>query len=194
MEEKENKLPSNSKSFGIVVYMDDIMYAKTYEENILIHFPITKEYFILHFLKHLYTEGIGAKNNVECIVIGHEHGPENGKCHGQIYIKFENKIRKLFKPGKLTIDGLNYLYMAQTSKQPAKLRNYCKKDNDFYEIIPCKTIKEILRENALLDDLMDVDDPYDKLLNNGNLTDKQILTIFKNCPITEYKKDPKTYI
>ena len=188
-EEKENKFPSNSKSFGIVVYMDDIVYAKTYEENMTIHFPIPKEFFIFRFLKHLYDGNIGAKNNIECIVIAHEHGEVNGKCHQQIYIKFENKIRKLFKPGKLTIDGLNYLYMAQTSKSPAKLRNYCKKGNDFYEILPCKTIKEILRENALLDDLMDVDDPYDKLLNNGNLTDKQILTIFKNCPVTEYKKD-----
>lgn len=188
-EEKETKIPSNSKSFGIVVYMDDIMYTDNHDENMKIHFPITKEFFVLHFLKHLYDINIGNKNNLECIVIGHEHGNANGKCHAQIFIKFENKIRKPFKPGKFTVDNLNYLYMAQTSKQPAKLKNYCKKCNDFYELIPCKPIKDILRENALLDDLIDVDDPYDKLLNDERLTDKQILTIFKNCPVTEYKKD-----
>ena len=189
MEEENDKIPFQSKSFGIVVYMDDIMYVDDYEKNKDIHFPIPKEYFILYFLKHLYDKGIGKKNEVECIVIGHEHGETNGKCHMQIYIKFEQKIRKKILPGKVTIDGLNYLYMAQKTKTPAKLRNYCKKGGDFYELIPCKTIKDILRENALLDDLMDVDDPYDKLLNTENLSDKQILTIFKNCPITEYKKD-----
>ena len=178
-----------SKSFGIIVYMDNFMYSDQCEKNKNIHFPITKEYFALQFLKHLYEKGIGNKNNVECIVIGHEHGTENQKCHMQIYLKFENKIRRKLAPSKLTIDNLNYLYMAQKGKKPSHLRNYCKKSGDFYELIPCKTIKEILRENALLDDLMDVDDPYDKLLNDEKLTDKQIITIFKGCPVTEYKKD-----
>lgn len=182
----------NSKSFGIIVYMDDSMYEDDPEFDRNIHFPITKEQVLLNLLKSFYDNKIGNKNLINEIVVGHEHGTENGKCHMQIFISFESKIRKMIKPNKFTVDGINYLYMAQSTKTPQKLRNYCKKNHDFYEIMPSESIADILKKNNILDKLMDVEDPYDMLLNKENLSDDQIKTIFKNCNVTEYKKDYMT--
>lgn len=179
----------NTKSFGIVVYMDDSMYKEDPDLNDGIHFPVAKEIVFYNLLKAFYDLGIGNKNNVSYAIIGHEHGDKNRKCHMQILITFSKKIQKKIKPGNFIIDDINYLYMTQKAKTPAKLRNYCRKEGDFIELTPEKNIKEILKENNFIDELIDVDDPYDILLNKENLSDKQIKTIFKNCQITEYKKD-----
>ena len=112
----------NSKSFGIVVYMDDSMYEDDPKFDRDIHFPITKEQVLLNLLKSFYDNKIGNNNLINEIVVGHEHGTENGKCHMQIFISFESKIRKMIKPNKFTVDGINYLYMAQSTKTPQKLR------------------------------------------------------------------------
>ena len=177
-----------SKSFGIVIYMDNKMYTDDPLKNNNIHFPLTKEKIVTGLLKALYDIKLG-NYEVENIVMGHEHGTENNKCHMQVYIKFTQKVRKYIKPGKFVIDEIDLLYIAQKCKTPAKLRNYCKKDNDFIELFPCKLIKDILKDNGIIDKLMDVDDPYDALFHNENLKDEQIVSIFKNCKITEFKKD-----
>lgn len=179
----------NTKSFGIVIYMDDSMYKEDPDLNTGIHFPVTKEIVLYNLLKAFYDSGIGNKNNVSYAIIAHEHGDKNRKCHMQMAITFENKIRSQIKPGKFIIDDITYLYMTQNAKTPAKLRNYCRKDGDFIELTPEKSIKEILKGQGLIDELADVDDPYDVLLNKEDLSDKQIKSIFQNCQITEYKKD-----
>jgi hypothetical protein len=176
-----------SKSFGIVVYMDNKSYSDKIS-NTNIHFPITKEQTAIQLFKAFYDIGLG-KYEVENIVIGHEHGEENNKCHMQIYLKFTEKIRKYIKPGSFIANNTTFLYMTQKCKTPAKMRNYCKKDKCFIESFPCKTIKDILREENIIDELTDVDDPYDTLFHNKNLNDEQIVCIFKTCNVTEYKKD-----
>lgn len=177
-----------SKSFGIVIYMEDDVYSDSPSQNENIHFPSSKEEIYLALLQELYDKKV---NNypLENFVIGHEHGSENKKCHMQIFISFEKRTRKSIEPGFFNIETNRYLYMAQKCKTPKKLRNYCKKGNDFFEVFPCKTIKEILKENGKMDILMDIDDPYDVLLNKNNLEEKQIINIFKNCPVTEFKKN-----
>lgn len=178
----------SSKSFGVIIYMEDSKYKSNKKDNLKIHFPESKENIILGLLTSFYNLNIG-KCEIENIVIGHEHGEENGKCHMQIYIKFINKIRKYIKPGNFVFNGNIYLFMTQKSKTPQKMRNYCKKGGDYIEIFPCKSIKEILKESNIMDPLDDVDDPYDVLLNRNNLSDEQIISIFKNCKVTEFKKD-----
>jgi hypothetical protein len=182
-----NKL--NSKSFGIVIYMDDSAYKEEPKLNKKIHFPIEKQIILLNILKCFYNLGIGNKYNIEALIIAHEHGEKNEKCHMHVYIEYDNKIRKQIKPGSFQVEGNIFLYMVQQSKTPAKLRNYIKKGKDYYETFPNKTTKDILKENQLLDELMDVDDPYDVLLKNDHLSDQQISNIFKNCNVTDYKKD-----
>lgn len=177
-----------SKSFGIVIYMDNTLYSTDTSVNAEIHFPMTKEKIAVGLFKALYDIGLGGFE-VENMVIAHEHGTDNNKCHMQVYIKFSQKVRKYIKPGKFVVDNINLLYMAQKSKTPAKLRNYCRKNGDFIELFPCKAVKDILKEEGILDIFMDVDDPYDTLFHNKSLGDEQIVNIFKNCKITEYKKD-----
>ena len=178
----------NSKSFGVVIYMDEKMYTESKKQNMNIHFPISKEEVVLGIIRCLYDINLG-KYEVENIVIGHEHGEEKNKCHMQMYIKFSSKLRKYMKPGKFIINNIGYLYMFQKAKSQEKLKNYCKKSKDFIELIPCKSVKEILKDNNMIDELYDVDDPYNVMLNKNNLTDEQIISLFKNCNVTEYKKD-----
>lgn len=178
----------DSKSFGVIVYMEPKEYSNNVSENIEIHIPISKESIVFGLLKYLYELGIG-KNEVISITIGHEHGKENMKCHMQIFIKFKDKIRKCLKNGYFDIENKRYLCMFQKAKNAAKLQNYCKKDGDFKDYLPCETITNMLKEHGDLDILMDVDDPYEVLLNNKELKEEQIIDIFRNCKITEYRKD-----
>lgn len=181
------KTTITSKSFGIVVYMDKMAYDGNVS-NADVHFPITKEEVFIKLMESFYNIGLGS-HEVENAIIAHEHGKENNKCHMQIFIKFDRKVRKNIEPNKFILDGITYLYMAQRTKTPAKLKSYCKKQKDFIELFPCESIKNILKEKGILDKLMDVDDPYDTLLNNNSLKEDEIVNIFKNCKVTEYKKD-----
>ena len=114
----------NTKSFGIVIYMDDSIYKEDPDLNNGIHFPVTKEIVFYNLLKAFYDLGIGNKNNISYAIIAHEHGDKNRKCHMQMAITFNNKIQNKIKPGKFIIDDITYLYMAQNAKTPAKLRNF----------------------------------------------------------------------
>ena len=172
----------NCKSFGIVIYQEN-------HEIINDHIPFEKKETIYGLFKRFYELGIGIKNEIENYVIAHEHGDEKNYCHFQIYIKFSNKLRKIIKPDCFIINNIKLLYIAQNAKAPAKLKNYCKKGNDYYEEYPGKTIKEILRENNLIEDTIDVDDPYDLLFNKEGLSCEDIVNIFKNCTNTDYKKN-----
>ena len=144
-----------SKSFGIVVYMDNKSYSDKIS-NTNIHFPITKEQTAIQLFKAFYDIGLG-KYEVENIVIGHEHGEENNKCHMQIYLKFTEKIRKYIKPGSFIANNTTFLYMTQKCKTPAKMRNYC----SFVVFYVCglKTIRissPIFKQNILCSNIKKV--------------------------------------
>ena len=137
--------------------------------------------------------------DIKCkkILIGHEHGTKNFKCHIQGYIEFEKRINKIIKPGIFTVPFLDpnsnyekkdieYLIMFQSSKNSFALQNYIKKkdevvkDNKFmcfdYED---KTIKDIF-QNAD-PDYPDNSNPclneYDLLLTSPNLDIQQLQDI-----------------
>ena len=81
-----------SKSFGIVIYMDSKLYNTDALVNAEIHFPMTKEKIATGLFKALYDIGLGGFE-VESMIMGHEHGTDNNKCHMQVYIKFTQKVR-----------------------------------------------------------------------------------------------------
>lgn len=185
--EADKDILFKTKSFGVIVYMENDMYSINLHANDSIHIPLSKEDFYIVFLKELYRIGLG-----ECplgnIVIGHEHGKENHKCHFQVFIEFTEKIYKTIRPGAIKVNHYNLLYIAQHSKYPVKLRSYCKKCNDFVEFFPEKKIKEILRQKKELDATMDLDDPYGYIISNSNLNDDDIKKVFRYCNATEHKK------
>ena len=48
----------DSKSFGVIVYMEPKEYSNNVSENIEIHIPISKESIVFGLLKYLYELGI----------------------------------------------------------------------------------------------------------------------------------------
>lgn len=179
----------NSKSLGIVMQMEQKRYSDLEEENMERHFLNTKEAILLGFLEEMHRKGVGRKNEIEEIVIGHEHGSEKRKCHMQLFIKFAGKIRTNIKPGEFCVKGETILYITQRARKPTALRNYCKKGGDFLEYFPGKQIKDILHEKGILSAIEDNDDPYDVLFSHENLSEAQVRDVFKSCPVTEFKKD-----
>ena len=95
----------NSKSLGIVMQMEQKRYSDLEEENTERHFLNTKEAILLGFLEELHRKGVGRKNEIEEIVIGHEHGSEKRKCHMQLFIKFAGS---LINKGTTTLKFTNY--------------------------------------------------------------------------------------
>ena len=178
-----------SKSFGIIVQMSEVMYDEDPMKNASFHIPFSKDEVLLGLLKKFYEEKIGNNNVLSEVIIGHEHGNERAKCHMQIFISFETQVRKVIMPGEFYINGTVLLFIAQHCKSPKKLREYCKKSGDFMACFPCKKIKEILKENNVLDDKLDVDDPYDYILKRDDLNENDIKNIFSSCGVTEYKKN-----
>lgn len=173
-------MKSNAKSFGFVMFMEDNSDGS--------HIPLSKSDALLGLLKELYDKGVGLKGELLDYVIGHEHGDKNGNCHFQIYLKFSEKVRKQIKPGSFVKNEVKLLYMSQTSKTPEKLRNYCKKDKDYIEDFPGKSLKNILKEKGILNEAMDLDDPYNYILNKKDLDSEKIIDVFKSCTITDHKK------
>jgi hypothetical protein len=178
-----------TKSFGIVVQMSEIMYDESPIKNASFHIPFSKEEILLGLLKKFYEEKIGSNNIVSEVIIGHEHGNERAKCHMQIFISFETQIRKVIMPGEFYINGTVLLFIAQHCKSPKKLREYCKKGGDFMACFPCRKLKDILKDGGILDEKIDVDDPYDYMLKRSDLDENDVKNIFANCDVTEYKKN-----
>ena len=177
---KKNEYFFKSKSFGIVLYR---------EHDDSEHIPLTKQEAILGLFKIFYDLKIGDENKIEEITIGHEHGDEKNRCHFQIFLKFEKQLRKIIKPGNFIEKEIKILYIAQRCREPAKLRNYCKKDGDFLTDFPNKTIIEILRQNKLIEQHEGLIDPYDYMMNQENLSENQIVFAFKTCRKSDAKKN-----
>jgi hypothetical protein len=178
-----------TKSFGLVIQMEEKMYDVSPIKNAAIHIPSSKKNVLLGLLKKFYELKIGSNNVVSEIVIGHEHGTEKAKCHMQMYISFETQIRKTILPGEFEVDGIVLLFIAQHCKAPKKLKEYCKKGGDFLSCFPCKKLKDILKDEGVIEDKVDVDDPYDFMLKRDDLTENDIKNIFASCEVTDFKKN-----
>lgn len=178
-----------SKSFGMIIYMDTEMYKGNEEDIKNIHIPLTHKMLLLMLLKEMYNKKLCLNNIIDQIIVSHEHGEDNHKCHYHIFLEFEKKVRKEIKPGNFKVKDITYLYMAQRCRSPKKFREYVKKGKDFIEMFPGETIKNILKDENILNEMIDADDPYEILLNRNDLSNKNIVDIFKSCSVTEYKKD-----
>lgn len=141
---------NSTKAFGCVLYMDKNDYREDKEANGSIHFPFLgqseeetqmahKLYLaLLQSVFIVFYPGIPIKD----VLIGHEHGTDNNKCHLQCVIKIDGRTRKVLSPHqiclKYNIDGVDhqrvFLFMAAKAKDLTghNLESYCKKDGDWF--------------------------------------------------------------
>ena len=120
------------KSIGVVMYMQKNEY-KGKEENENIHIRNAESpSFLALIIKKIFEEIYKTKINE--LIMGHEHGEKNKKCHLQIIINFETMFRKIMRPGALKIKYDNQftclVFMQQKTKNPHALKNYCLKERD----------------------------------------------------------------
>lgn len=149
IEEKEKLFKNNYKldcySFGFVIYMDKENYKNDPQLDQNIHFP--------HLLPVMckavvfYLKKFIPNKKIKKIIIAHEHGETNKKCHCQGFLEFKDRINLKLNPGSFKIKliqkpGLdydenkppqNYLIMFQSSKNRKALENYVKKKD---ELVP----------------------------------------------------------
>lgn len=157
-EMKNNK----SKSIGVVMYLDHKEYKETKEENEKIHIKdANAPSFLAKIIKHIF-EVLYEINIIE-LIMGHEHGKKNSKCHLQIIIIFDKLFRKLLKPGalKITYDNkiVKLIYMQQKTKNAYALKNYCKKERD----------ATILRNNEITKfEFDEKENPFEYIKDNYN--------------------------
>lgn len=139
-----------TKAFGCVFYMDDSEYSDDKERNAGIHFPFLNEpdfdiqtahklyLSLLQSIFIVFYPGIPVKD----VVIGHEHGSENKKCHLQCVVKINGRTQKVLSPHRILlkykIDGVDhqkiFLFMAAKANdlKGKNLEYYCKKDGDWF--------------------------------------------------------------
>ena len=124
---------NNTKSIGMVMYMPTDEYSDKEEENENKHIEDCEAPSILAKILKKIFEQLYKMEIVE-LIMGHEHGEKNRKCHLQIIIIFEKVFRKIITPGVLRIQyegkKIDLLYMQQKAKNPNALKNYCKKERD----------------------------------------------------------------
>lgn len=118
-----------TKSLGIVIYMDKSRYTDDPSKDEHIHFPYSNKVFGLIVLK--WFETLSPNQRPKELIVNHEHGDINHKCHKQIYIKFSSKIKCHVRPSYFDLDGKRYLCMGQAAMSDVKLRQYCMKKDKF---------------------------------------------------------------
>lgn len=121
------------KSIGVVMYMQKNDYSNDINENKIIHIKdANSPSFLALIIKKIFEELYEIQINE--MIMGHEHGEKNNKCHLQIIINFEKMFRKIMKPGALKIKYDNeficLIYMQQKTRNPHALKNYCLKERD----------------------------------------------------------------
>jgi hypothetical protein len=126
-------LTNKSISIGIVVYLEANEYKENPEENANIHIPECQSPSILAPIFKKVFE-LKYKSNIKELIVGHEHGDINKKCHLQMIVTYKKEFQKKLEPGalKIYVDNkiIKLVYMQQKAKNPHALKNYCKKDRD----------------------------------------------------------------
>ena len=183
----------STKSLGIVIYMDKSKYKNDPEQDKHIHFPFNNKVFGLVVLK--WFESMVPNQSPKELIVNHEHGELNKKCHKQIYIKFNSKIQCHVRPSYFDLDGQRYLIMGQAASSDIKLRQYCmKKDSitkerffnfDFSAKMKIREYIDLVAEDGLNElneaQIKVKDQTLDKLFEVEELNDKTYQEIFNEA-------------
>lgn len=159
-----------SKTVGLVAYMEPEKYEGLSIADI--HIELKKSEFVNELKEQLEVK---FNNRIASVIVGHEHGESNGKCHFQCMISFVKKLDRQIAHFKIAKDGIVLLCMFQKAKNPNALANYCKKEKDFEEF----NFKGDLIKNS--------DDIWTSLTEHDNLSKDEFTAALK-------EKDPKALL
>jgi hypothetical protein len=173
----------HAKSIGMVVYGTKSLYSSEHDgelaskENLTIHIqepPRTVMDIVLEWAGSISQE-------VDQILVGHEHGSGNGKCHYQCIVTFYKKADLLVKPFQSPDGGL--LFMYQKAKSPNALAHYCKKEGDFTYLYPEKLVSKVYT----LKGSQVVVDPYATIVTNSSkLSNPEARQLIKDLAPRDY--------
>lgn len=193
----------DSKSFGIVLYMDKLNYnLKDMEKNKNIHMPHllpTLAKGILFYLKRVIPT-----KRLNKLIIAHEHGTKYYKCHIQAFLEFSDRINLTLCPGSFKIKYREevtmanyddnhdkeqiYLIMFQSAKKKYALQNYVKKKD---ELVPENKYLEYEFDHKIVKDCFDnfqnlenkeADNKVDK-----SEEEKELYNLLLNMPGLDYQ-------
>ena len=183
----------NAKSLGVVIYMDKSKYTGNPDEDAHIHFPYSNKVFGLVVLK--WFESLSPNQRPKELIINHEHGDINKKCHKQVYLKFNSKLHCNVRPSYFDLDGQRYLCMAQAASSDVKLKQYCmKKDKvskerffafDFSAQMDLKEYIDLVKEDGLNElneaQMKMKDEILSKILEVEQLDDKTYFQLYEEA-------------
>lgn len=164
IEPQTNRFKADTKTLGIVIYGEPCEYEKTEE----FHIPVTKEKICYILTDKIKKEFL---NEVESIIVAHEHGEDKKKCHYQCCIRLAKRLNRNLTPFKFDFEEKTYLGMYQKARNPDALWNYCKKEGDFF-------IEEPLEQKGNV---------WEQLVGKRTFEKKEIINLLA-------KEDPKTLL
>jgi hypothetical protein len=157
-------------SIGVVIYLEKKFYDEDKEKNKNIHIRDADPPSILALLIKKCFEDL-YKIPIKQLVLGHEHGDENNKCHLQMIIIFEKIFNKVLNPGAIKIiydeKSTNLIYMQQKTFNVYALTNYCKKERRA-TIINKNNKMRRLEINELIDYKDNDISPFDEIVENAD--------------------------
>jgi hypothetical protein len=171
------------KSIGMVIYGTKNLYSSecdaelALKENLTIHIqepPRTIMDIVVEWAG-------GISQEVDQILVGHEHGSISGKCHYQCIVTFCKKVDLSVKPFQSPDGGL--LFMYQKAKSPNALAQYCKKEGDFTYLYPEKLVSKVytLKGSQM------VVDPYATIVTNSSkLSNPEARQLIKDLAPRDY--------
>ncbi len=132
------KDPKQSAAAGIacIIYMSDKHYTPEEMLNTENKHFIHDKTVMFDLLYTFFVQKYGyKKEEISNIVVAHEHGKENKRCHMQCAVFFYKPCRKTIYPHVITLthDGVTaeYLIMGQFCRNKNGLSIYCQKDGEF---------------------------------------------------------------
>lgn len=159
---------TDGKTFGCVVMGSADIYSDDNEKNKEIHIPISPKDAMNLLKEYLLDKFNVAPFQITC---GHEHGDSKKRCHYQMCVEFAEGFRKTIKPFEIKFNDNFLLGMFQKSRNPYALKNYCKKEGDFYYLDDSKAIVPAFKKGGKEGEPKKID-PWMTLVNNKDKISK----------------------
>lgn len=150
---------------GIIVMLEPSKYSDSKEVNTTTHLPANKEEICQAIQNQIVIRFLLPLKN---IIIGHEHGTKDGKCHYQVCLLLMHPVQTLIRPGKFQCNGSTYLYITQRARHSKALSNYCKKDGDFFVLNPDQELCPVYKKDGKGKDTTQID-VYKTIVKNKEI-------------------------